>query len=73
MEVPAGSYECFQIEAKQTVKAGILNREYQVKDFFSEGIGQVRSEIYNKKGKLESYTVSGIVRLALRIIPGLHA
>lgn len=57
MEVPAGSYECFQIEAKQTVKAGILNREYQVKDFFSEGIGQVRSEIYNKKGKLESYTV----------------
>ncbi len=57
IEVPAGSYQCFQIEAKQTVKAGILNREYQVKDFFAEGIGQVRSEIYNKKGKLESYTI----------------
>lgn len=55
--VPAGSYECFVINSTQSIKAGFINKDYRIVEYYHEGIGLIRSETYNKKDKLDSYTV----------------
>lgn len=57
MTVPAGSFDCFEIKSQQAVKAGFVNKEYEVVDYYSPGVGMVRTETYDKKGKLDSYMV----------------
>lgn len=54
--VPAGSFECYKItydtDVKSFVKVTTTSAEWIAKD-----VGMVRSETYDKKGKLTGYTV----------------
>lgn len=54
--VPSGSYECYKITYDLNFKI-LTNKKYKVIEYISEGIGQIKTETYNKKGKLKSYSV----------------
>jgi len=51
----AGTYDCIKITQK-TVLTGIVKSESSSIEWYSEGVGVVRSETYNKKGKLTGYS-----------------
>jgi len=52
---PAGTFECIKLSQKTTTKI-IAKIETTSKDWYAEGIGMVRTESYNKKGKLMGYS-----------------
>ncbi|MEM1217049.1 MAG: hypothetical protein AAGJ82_15245 [Bacteroidota bacterium] len=52
---PAGTFDCMVVEQKMEVKA-IVKTETSSKEWFAPEVGMVRSESYNRKGKLESYS-----------------
>ncbi|WKK79476.2 TapB family protein [Marivirga arenosa] len=56
IEVPAGSYEAFKINSIVKFEA-MMTRETKTVDWVAEKVGVVRSEQYDKKGKLSGYTV----------------
>lgn len=52
---PAGSFDCLVLT--QTVNTKMLVKiEASSKEWYAEGVGMVRSESYNKKGKLSGYS-----------------
>lgn len=51
----AGTFDCYVISYDSTMKM-IVKKTNQVKEWYAKGVGMVRQEIYNKKGKLEAYT-----------------
>lgn len=52
---PAGSFDCLVLT--QTVNTKMLVKiEASSKEWYAEGVGMVRSETYNKKGKLSGYS-----------------
>ena len=55
-EVPAGSYECLVITQKSTTKVAFKNTESTSKDWYNSSVGVVRSEQYDKNGKLIGYS-----------------
>lgn len=56
IEVPAGNYEAWKINS--IVKMDMMmTRETKNVEWIAENVGVVRSEQYDKKGKLNSYTV----------------
>ncbi|MFK7756517.1 MAG: hypothetical protein AB8B53_06245 [Flavobacteriales bacterium] len=52
----AGTFDCIVVSQNISTKMSIIDTETSSKDWYSEGVGMVRSEYYSKKGKLESYT-----------------
>lgn len=50
--VPAGTYDCFVVEQNITVKLGPIKVSSVQKTWYSRGIGMVKSESYDKKGKI---------------------
>ncbi|MBG8553506.1 TapB family protein [Hymenobacter guriensis] len=60
--VPAGTFACYKIEAEREAvvqpKPDIVRRTSQrVIDFYSPGVGVVRTEVYDKSNKLQSTSV----------------
>lgn len=55
LKTPAGSFDTFKMSYDLTMKMGI-NITYRIVEWYSLNIGMVRSELYNKKGKLKSYS-----------------
>ena len=53
---PVDTYECYKINQTSEVKM-MVSRQFNSVDYFAEGIGVVRSEMYDKRGNLESYMV----------------
>src|SRR5690606_32954803 len=53
---PAGTFDCFKITYDTYLKA-VVKREYKTTIWFSPEAGTVKSENYNKKGKLDSTTL----------------
>lgn len=51
----AGSFDCILLSQKIKTKM-VVNIESSTKEWYSENVGMVRSESYNKKGKLTGYT-----------------
>lgn len=51
---PAGTYDCYKLSQTSEVKM-MMSREYKSVDYFAEGVGMVRSEMYDKRGNLDSY------------------
>lgn len=49
---PAGTYNCFVVEQKYTMKSGFSKSEGMNKTWYAKGIGVVKTENYDKKGKL---------------------
>lgn len=52
----AGDFECFKITQTTEVSAGFISREYTSISYISKGVGVVKSESYDKKGNLDSYS-----------------
>ena len=56
VKVPAGEFEAYKLTS--TLKfSGMIKMERKSVEYISEGVGVVRTESYDKSGKLESYTV----------------
>ena len=53
----AGTFDCVKITYDAATTIGIFTVKTQSAEWFSEGVGLVRNETYNKKGKLSSYSV----------------
>ncbi len=54
---PAGTFETFKITYDTESKTKIINMKTSSVEWISEGTGVVKTENYNKKGKLGSYTL----------------
>jgi hypothetical protein len=52
---PAGIFECVILE-QQTEIEGFGRNAYQSKSWYAKGVGTVRTENYDKKGKLSGYS-----------------
>ena len=52
---PAGTFSCFTISYDSQVKMGIKT-SFSIKEWIAEGTGVVRTETYNKNGKLMGYS-----------------
>ena len=52
---PAGTYDCFVLSYNSEMKMG-MTHTFSFKEWVSEGIGLVKNETYDKKGKLMSYS-----------------
>ena len=53
LETPAGSFDCYIITYTTKMKMG-LSRSSSAKQWIAKGVGLVKQEEYNKKGKLTS-------------------
>lgn len=53
---PAGTFDCYKISQKLYMKA-MMKVEGNSIEWFAKGVGMVKSEFYNKKGKLSSYSI----------------
>jgi hypothetical protein len=53
---PAGTFECYKISSKTRVKS-IMSAEYKSVEWVALKVGTVRSESYNRGGKLTGYTI----------------
>lgn len=56
IETPAGTFDCFKI--RQTTKTKMLvGKTFESVEWYAEGVGMVKSETYDKKGRVDSYTL----------------
>ena len=55
--VPAGTFECYVLTQTTRVKSMASNQSRTSKQWIAEGVGVVKSEDYNKKGKLDGTSV----------------
>ena len=54
----AGTFDCMILSQKTSVKVGkTLTATTSSKEWLAKGVGNVKSESYDKKGKLESYSL----------------
>jgi len=53
---PAGTFNCVKISYNSQMKMSFINTRTKTVQWFAKNVGMVRSEIYNKKGKLSGYT-----------------
>jgi hypothetical protein len=56
MTTPAGTFKCYKIASTIETKSMISITTHTV-EWMAKDVGVVRSENYNKKGKLTSYMV----------------
>jgi hypothetical protein len=54
--VPAGTFKAYKFTSNVTATALGINMKTQNTEWYAKGIGMVKSESYDKKGKLDSYT-----------------
>ena len=53
---PAGTFDCLVIEYQSSIKMG-LERKGSAKQWIAKGVGMVKQEDYNKRGKVTSSTM----------------
>lgn len=56
IETPAGSFECYKI-SYDTEMHTVLKVTRKTVEWYCPGVGMVRQETYNKKGKLQDYSL----------------
>lgn len=56
LKVPAGSFDCYKITQKIYTKT-MVKVESNTVEWYAKGVGMVKSETYNKKGKLAGYSL----------------
>jgi hypothetical protein len=54
---PAGTFDCYVITQSMQIKSMASNLKRSTKQWIAEGVGVVKSEDYNKKGKLDGTSV----------------
>ena len=50
--VPAGSFECYVVYSNSYSKMMMVNKNFPSRSWLAKGVGMVKTESYNKKGKL---------------------
>ncbi len=53
---PAGTFDCVKLSSKTEMKMAFVKVSVSTIQWMAEGVGVVRTENYDKKGKLESYS-----------------
>ncbi len=53
LETAAGNFDCYKISHELSIET-IFKKTFRVVEWYAEGAGLVRSETYDKKGRLES-------------------
>lgn len=53
----AGTFECYVIYTDNKIKAMMVKQTFPSRVWFSEGVGMIKQESYNKSGKLMGSTV----------------
>lgn len=56
VSTPAGTFDCYVISYTSNIKMG-MNRTGTAKQWLAKGVGMVKQEDYNKKGKVTSSTM----------------
>jgi len=56
LKTPAGDFDCFKLSQNVYMKT-IGKMEMKTIEWYSEGVGMVKSESYNKKGKMTGYSI----------------
>ena len=56
LKVPAGSFDCFKITQKVSMKMMMMVESIST-EWYAREVGMIKSESYNKKGKLMSYSL----------------
>lgn len=54
---PAGTFDCYVITQTMQIKSMAANQSRSSKQWVAEGVGVVKTEDYNKKGKLDGYAI----------------
>ena len=54
---PAGTFDCYRISYNTQTDMMMMNVNTRSVDWVAEDVGMVKSETYNKKDKLQSYTL----------------
>jgi len=57
IDTPAGSFECIRSSYEAITELGFVKTNISAVEWYCLDVGTIRSESYNKKGKLMSYTV----------------
>lgn len=57
MDTPAGSFECIKSSYDALTEIGFVKVNISAVEWYCPDVGTIRSESYNKNGKLMSYTV----------------
>ncbi|NOQ70895.1 MAG: hypothetical protein GQ574_02770 [Crocinitomix sp.] len=57
MTTSAGTFECYKFSQTTNMKMMFIDKTYKNVDWYTEGIGSVRSETYTENGKLDNYRV----------------
>jgi hypothetical protein len=57
MDTPAGSFECIKTSYDALSEIGFVKVRISAVEWYCPEVGTIRSESYNKNGKLTSYTV----------------
>lgn len=57
VSTPAGEFDCFVIYSETRSKMMMANQTFPQRTWLAEGVGMVKSESYNKNGKLTSRMV----------------
>ncbi len=52
---PAGSFDCIKMSQNSEMKM-VIRKKYKTVSWYAKGVGIVRTESYNSKGKLMSYS-----------------
>ena len=56
LKVPAGSFDCYKIKQNVNTKT-MVKVESNTIEWYAKGVGMIKSETYNKKGKLVGYSL----------------
>ena len=54
LTTPAGTFDCYVVEQNYTAKVAFIKVTGSQKIWYARGIGNVKTEVYDKKGKLAS-------------------
>lgn len=57
VQTPAGSFDCYKITYDTQSKTKIINMTTSSTEWIADGVGVVKTENYNKKGKMAGYTL----------------
>lgn len=57
LTTPAGTFECYVLTQTMVLKSMAANQSRSSKQWIAEGVGVVKTEDYNKRGKLDGYSL----------------
>lgn len=57
LTTPAGTFDCYIVEQQYTAKLGFIKAKGSQKIWYARGVGNIKTETYDKRGKLSSQQI----------------